>query len=112
MTRKLGRPPLPRDGTMIRRLPLHATDDEYNALMQALHADTRERFVQIDGAVNGYNIHVDEIAAERDELLQVLSEVREWRGDKPNWVHDMIDEALAKYDAVTGVTPTQEDSDE
>lgn len=49
---------------------------------------------------------------QRDELLQALREVRDWSGSKPDWLHDMIDELLVKYDAVTGVTPTQEDSDE
>ena len=53
---------------------------------------------------------IDSLRRQRDELLQVLREVREWRGDKPDWLHVVVDEALAKYDAVTGVT--QEDSDE
>lgn len=54
----------------------------------------------------------DTLRRQCDELLQALREVRDWSGSKPDWLHDMIDELLVKYDAVTGVIPTQEDSDE
>lgn len=112
MTRKVGRPPLPRDGTKQQRLPLHATPDEYDAFMSALHADTRERFFQLDGAVTDYNIHVDEIAAERDELLRALRDVVELsHPDEVRAAFRRAQRILAQYEdnAVTGVT--QEDSD-
>ena len=122
MTRKPGRPPLPRNGTTIRRLPVHATDDEYNGLMAALHVDTRERFFQIDGAVTDYNIHVDEIAAERDELLDAIRRLVNYRDsvgalsfqlekadDYINRMRSIL--AQCEDNAVTSVT-TQEDSDD
>ena len=51
----------------------------------------------------------DTLRRQCDELLQALREVRDWSGSKPDWLHDMIDELLVKYDAVTGVT--REDND-
>ena len=119
--RKPGRPQLHPGDTTIRRLALVATDDEYNALMAALHADTRERFFQIDGAVTDYNIHVDEIAAERDELLNAIRRLVNYRDsvgalsfqlekadDYINRMRSIL--AQCEDNAVTSVT-TQEDAE-
>ena len=55
MSRKVGRPPLPRDGATIRRLVLVATDDEWEALLAALPVDSRERALYILNAATGYS---------------------------------------------------------